>query len=207
MDNIDAKLDKMEKRKEKEIDDKLKGKENELDNINSQLAKRKKDLQVVDDELNIKESGLYKPKYDFLTSLEFKDKLDDVRKEQKQSIKDKTATKVFNNVTVDGDKRKGQALTNANIKQLLRNFNLECEITTNKVTTSNIESSTNKIEKSFSTLNRMNERNGIKITGYYLRLKLDELNIAYEYELKKQEEKEPKQDGSLKSRLKSILHN
>lgn len=190
LDNIDAKLDKMEKRKEKEIDDKLKGKENELDNINSQLAKRKKDLQVVDDELNIKESGLYKPKYDFLTSLEFKDKLDDVRKEQKQSIKDKTATKVFNNVTVDGDKRKGQALTNANIKQLLRNFNLECEITTNKVTTSNIESSTNKIEKSFSTLNRMNERNGIKITGYYLRLKLDELNIAYEYELKKQEEKE-----------------
>lgn len=91
---------------------------------------------------------------------------------------------------VEGSKQKGKAMTNSNIRQILRNFNLECEIIITKVTLANRESSINKINKAFETLNKLNERNRIRITPPYLDLKLQELNIAIEYELKKQEEKE-----------------
>ena len=72
--------------------------------------------------------------------------------------------------TVDNSKQKGKALTNANIKQILKNFNLECEITISKVKHSNRESSVKRITKSFQTLNKLNERNVIKITQQYLNL-------------------------------------
>ncbi len=48
-----------------------------------------------------------------------------------------------------------------------------------------MENSVKRINKAFETLNRLNERNLINITSRYLNLKLEELNVAIEYELKK----------------------
>ena len=94
------------------------------------------------------------------------------------------------NGSVDNSKQKGKAMTNANIKQILKTFNLECEIAISKVKLSNRESSVKRIKKVFDTLNKLNERNVIKIAPQFLDLKLKELDVAFEYDLKKQEEKE-----------------
>lgn len=47
-----------------------------------------------------------------------------------------------------------------------------------------------RINRSFETLNNLNVGNLIKLSPTYLRLKLDELHLAFEYEQKKAEEKE-----------------
>jgi DNA repair exonuclease SbcCD ATPase subunit len=188
--NIDNKLNEMERKKEKEINIKLKEKESRLLNLDSKLEEKKKGLIFVDDELEMQEVGLYQPKYDFLTAVLYKEKLDEIRKKQKDLIKNKIAAVCGTEWTVENSKQKGKAMTNANIKQILKTFNLECEMTISKVKLSNRESSVKRINKSFDNLNKLNERNVIKITPQYLDLKLQELDIAIEYELKKQEEKE-----------------
>lgn len=77
------------------------------------------------------------------------------------------------------------------IKKIInkKNFNLECDTIISKVKLSNMENSVKRINKAFETLNRLNERNLINITSRYLNLKLEELNVAIEYELKKNKKK------------------
>jgi len=219
LDNINTKLDKMEKKKIEEINNKLKDKQEELDTLDEKyetLCKQKKEklnselkfnedrlagvkleLKKLDEELMIArddeemlEYGLYEPKYNFINSTSYKERLDAVRKQQKQMIKDKTAAIATKEWTVDGDKRKGQAMTNANIKQILRSFNNETEVIINKVKHSNLEASKKRINKSFTQLNNLYKREHVEITQGYLNLKLDEMHLAYEYEVKNQEEKE-----------------
>ncbi|UTB32392.1 MAG: DUF4041 domain-containing protein [Methanobacterium sp. ERen5] len=59
-----------------------------------------------------------------------------------------------------------------------------------KVKLSNRENSVKRINRAYDILNKLNERNRVNIAPQYLDLKLQELDIAIEYELKKQEEKE-----------------
>ena len=188
--NIDSVFNEIQEEKLKELDIKLKEKETQLNNLDNALNEKKKDLMLADDELEMQEVGLYKPKYDFVTAVLYKEKLDEIRKKQKELIKNKIAAVCGTEWTVDNSKQKGKAMTNANIKQILKTFNLESEVAISKVKLSNREISVKRIRKSFDTLNKLNERNAIKITPQYLNLKLQELDIAIEYELKKQEEKE-----------------
>lgn len=197
LDNIDKTYEKIAKDKEKEIDVKLNDKTNELNNLvikinnnTRELNEIRKEIALVEETLDMQEYGLYEPKYNFINSTAYKERLDAVRKQQKQMIKDKTAAVGTSDWTINGDKRQGKAFINANIKQILRSFNNETEVIINKVKHSNVESSKKRIQKSFDQLNRLYERENVSLTKSYLNLKVDEMNIGYEYEVKKQEEKE-----------------
>jgi hypothetical protein len=192
--NIDYTLEKMEQDKQKEINIKLHEKQNQLSAIDNELKKKKEAIGFLEDEAEWQEISLYEPKYKFSTAVAYKEKLDEIRKRQKELVKNKTAGICWNEITFDGSIQKGRAMTNANIKQMLKNFNSECNITISKVKLSNRDNSIKKIKKEFETLNNLNERNFIKITPEYLNLKLQELDIAIEYELKKQEEKDKLRD-------------
>ena len=67
-----------------------------------------------------------------------------MRKRQKGMMKNKKAAIAIKEWEVDGDKRKGKAMTNANIKKILRSFNNETEVIINKVKHSNVDSSEKK---------------------------------------------------------------
>lgn len=81
-------------------------------------------------------------------------------------------------------------MTNDNIKQIIRSFNIECENVIDRVKFNNYESMKKRITKAFEKLNELNASLLISISDSYLELKYKELNLAYEYEQKKQEEKE-----------------
>lgn len=190
LDNIEKAFKQKEKIENKKLDLKLKDKQKELDDKTKKLEELQNEIIHVEDELNLQSYGLYEPKYKFIDSISYKERLDEVRKEQKLMIKEKTAAVATKVLHVDGSKSKGNAFTNANIKQILRTFNLESEIIIGKVKHSNLENSKKRLQKSFDQLNRLYQREAVKITQHYFNLKLDEMYIAYEYELKKQEEKE-----------------
>lgn len=142
----------------------------------------------------LQDFGLYKPIYDFATSAEYKEKLSEIRKAQKQMIKDKTAAVCRTEWAVNGSKADGRKMTNSNIKQTLITFNVECENAIEKVTFSNFESMRARIEKIYDKLNTLNAVNDIFISNVYLDLKYQELSLSYEYKRKKQEEKEYAQE-------------
>lgn len=176
------------KRDEKEI---------ELLKLNASVSAAKskrenlqQEIVVLTDDISMQDYGLYRPQYSFASALEYKDKLASIRKEQKAMIKAGEAGIITSPLTFNNSLSKGKAIQKKNIKQLLRSFNGECEAAINKVTYSNFDRVTARIQKSFDQLNKLNEGNAIKLTSRYLELKNDELHLAFEYETKKQEEKE-----------------
>lgn len=162
----------------------------ELTDLENKKNIRKQELIMLDEEILMQDFGLYQPKYDFATSEQYKEKLVQIRNKQKEMIKNKTAVTYSENWTVDGSKSKGRKMTNDNIKQILRTFNTECENAIDRVKFNNIDSMKKRIEKSFESLNKLNQTVLVGIRNQFLNLKIEELYLAYEYQVKKQEEKE-----------------
>ena len=75
-------------------------------------------------------------------------------------------------------------------KLLLRAFNTECDDIIGKVKYTNFDASLNRIYKSSEAISKLGNIMNISITQEYLDLKIKELRLAFEYQLKKQEEKE-----------------
>ena len=162
----------------------------EVKKLSKEIEEKKKDVVELDETILLQEFGMYSPIYDFANSEQYKDRLDAIRTEQKNMILYNTAATCSAVWTVNGSEAQGRAMTNQNIKQILRCFNDECDMLINKVKFNNILAYIDKIYKSSDALNRMNTKNAVRLSPDYVKLKVDELQLAYEYAQKKQEEKE-----------------
>lgn len=162
--------------------------ENKL--IEKQIGEKQKEIIVLDEEILLESFALYKPKYSFLSSDEYKKKLLSIRVEQKQLIKDGRAVTANENWTVNNSKAEGRKMVNDMKKLLLRSFNNECDYCVDNVKFNNMEASEKRIEKSYDTLNKLGRIMNANITDAYRKIKYEELYLAFEYQQKKQEEKE-----------------
>lgn len=155
-----------------------------------ELAHLNEEIAVANDNLNLQEFGFFERQYNFSDSTKYKDRLDILRMEQKSMTKNGTAGRIVSPMLLDNSKSKGRAMQNQLIKAALRGFNGEADALLVKVSVVNIDNKIKALRKAFEQLNKMYSRNLIEITYQYLELKIEELSLAAEYELKKQEEKE-----------------
>ena len=204
LDNVNKELF-CAKEKLSNLEVKISNYNNELSKLEQEISLRKSEIIELDDEISLQEFGIYSPIYKFANSEQYKDRLAVVRQEQKTMVKNKTAVIFPDNFTFNGSASKGRSLVNDNIKQILRSFNNECDVLINNVKFNTVDNTRKKIEKSFEQLNKMNSRMGISIVPAYLALKLDELNLAYEYTQKKQEEKEAQKEERARLREEAKL--
>lgn len=165
-------------------------KKDEISKLDNDIAQKKKTLISFDDESLIQEFGLYKPQYDFTSALDYKDELAKIRSEQKELIKNQQAVTGNTNWQVNGSASKGKKMVSDTQKLLLRAFNSECDDLISKVKYTNFDASLNRIYKSSEAITKLGNIMNIAITQKYLDSKVKELRLAFEYQLKKQEEKE-----------------
>ncbi|WOO35978.1 DUF4041 domain-containing protein [Anaerocolumna sp. AGMB13020] len=122
--------------------------------------------------------------YDGLSSEECKNKLSLIKIQASELIKSDSAVKIAysSNTT--------KKIQNNNLKQILRLFNSECDNILLNLSVKNIDASRGKLQKSYESLNTIFSTDGMYINKELLELKLEELNLIYTYELKKQQELE-----------------
>ena len=172
-----------------------------LSKVETLITKKKEELNslqkqiiVTNEEILLQSFGFYEPKYNYSNSKDYMERLTYIRNLQKKLVKNKEACYFSDSWTLDGSKAKGAAMNNDNIKLALRAFNSECDSAIFKVKFNNLESIEKRMLNSFDQINKANQRNRIAIKPEYLSLKKQELNLAYEYELKKQAEKEEQKE-------------
>lgn len=181
----------LEKRKEIEkINDKKDRMAKDIEKLNRTIESKRNEIIELDEEILMESFALYKPRYNFEDSQLFKDKLDNVKKMQKEMIKYKTAVTGNQNWTVNGKKTEGKKMVNDMIKLVLRAFNNECDVAISKVKFNNIEASEKRMNTSYDALNKLGKIMQVNISNNYKILKFEELYLVHEYQLKKQEEKE-----------------
>ena len=164
--------------------------ETSINKLDQTISEKKSEIIWLDDEILVQEFGLYQPQFDFANSLDYKEKLAEVRARQKDLIKDKKAVSGATNWTVNGNASQGKKMVSDTQKLLLRAFNSECDELVSKVKYTNFDASLNKIHKSAEAISKLGTTMDIAITKKYLDLKVKELRLAFEYQQKKQEEKE-----------------
>jgi predicted nucleic acid-binding Zn-ribbon protein len=158
--------------------------------VAAQLAGLQAQVLVVEETLLLESFALYVPKFSFTSSLDYKLKLDEIRAKQKTLIKDGDAAIGSKDWTVNGKKAEGRKLVNDMLKLLIRSFNNECDYCVDNVKFDNVETGAKRIRQSFDACNKLGRVMSAELTPSFLRLKLDELYLAHEFQLKKQDEKE-----------------
>lgn len=161
--------------------------------INEKQAKLRDLEQIIidySDNVKILEMGMYEPYFDFDTPEAYKDAIKEVRELQKNMLKTGTAVYCTTEWTVENSKTKGKKLTDRAIRLTARAFNNECDVIINNVDWNNIVRMQERMKKSFSDINKLNQSQTVFIADDYLTLKLDELRLAYEYKEKVKQERE-----------------
>lgn len=177
----------------------------------NQLKELNKEISLSNDELNMQEYGFFERRYKFSDSTQYKDQLDTLRMKQKSYVKDSRAGVIVTPLLLDNSKSKGQAMQKQLIKAAIRGFNGEADAHLVKVSVANIDKKVESLRKTFKQLNKMYERNRIRISREYLDAKIEELRLAAEHEYKKQEEKDllreqrekEREDKKLQAEIKS----
>ena len=164
--------------------------EQDVDAAAALLAVLQAQVLVVEENLLLENFALYMPKFSFTSSLEYKNRLEEVRAKQKVLIKDGRAATGSRDWTVNGKKAEGRKLVNDLLKLLIRSFNNECDYCVDNVKFDNVELGEKRIRQSYDACNKLGRVMSAELSSEYLALKLDELHLAHEFQLKKQEEKE-----------------
>ena len=180
--------------KENEINERINNANIILNEINSKIDTKQKLLVDVEEQLLYQDFALYKPKYEMVNSEAYKERLNKIRETQKALIKNGHAVSGNMNWTLNGSKSEGQKMVKNMQKLLLRAFNSECDEVIRNVTYANIDLSEKRLYTSYETTSKLGRNMNIIISYPYLKSKIEELHLAFEYKQKKQEEKEEQKE-------------
>ncbi len=144
----------------------------------------RKEVSLLEENLENISYGLYKPHYDYNTSAEFKHKLEEIINREKQIIKNESAIFCPIKWEVGGSKSEETKMTKHYSKLMLRAFNGECDAAIAKVRWNNIGNLEARIGKAFEAINKLGSTHQITVTKEYYDLKLQELRLEFELEEK-----------------------
>ena len=171
---------------EHDIEVRISEKNTELNQLCSEISKAKDELKNKKQEIenleplvtvvNIDTEGL-----ELATSQELKNILSRYKLEEAELVKNNTAIDVI----INDDKK----FITTQIRQILRSFNAECDLTISNVTLKNIYTMRNKILRSYETLNKIYKSDGVQITKVFLENKLQQLITAHSYQEKLEDER------------------
>ncbi len=162
----------------------------QIEKFKKEISEKKKEIVSLDETINIQSFGMYDVNYEFLSVEKYKLQLTSIREQQKAMIKADTAATGATTWTVDGNLSKGKKMVNDTKKLLLRAFNTECDELVSKVKFNNYEASIKRINSSCDAISKLGKTMSISITPAYRNLKIQEIQIAFEYSQAKQKEKE-----------------
>jgi chromosome segregation ATPase len=162
----------------------------QISELNRQIAVKQTEIIQLDEEILLQSFGFYQPRYDLASSILYKSRLDQVRARQAKMVRDGTAAYAAISWSVNNSEKEGARMMKDYVKLILRSFNNECDASIVNVKFSNVNAIAKKIQKAFDVLNKLGEQMSISITQQYLELKLEELYLCHEYQIKRQQEKE-----------------
>lgn len=172
-------------------------KERETKKLNEYYLSKKRiydrlmnEIKMLVEDKNLTEFGLYNAHFNFDTSEEYKNKLEQNGELQKVFIKEGKAIICKTQWTVSNSIVQGRVWTKKQFKLMLRAFNGECDAGILKVRWNNIKVMEERIKRSFDAINKLGLSSQITLTKEYLGLKMDELHLSYELQEKLHEEKE-----------------
>lgn len=168
----------------------LRDKYDTLEKETGELTKLKKERSDIENEIKELQAQTIIESYNFsdydgISSEECKNKISVLKVREQDLIRNGNAV-TFLSTPGKGEKK----LYSNNEKQILRCFNSDCDNIFLSVSVKNIDVMRGKIQKSFETLNKIFETDGVQLSTKLLEIKLKELSWAFTSENRKERERE-----------------
>lgn len=165
--------------------------QSELDAAGFLLQTVQQQILGAEDIVLLESFALYEPKYQFTNSIDYKNRLNEIREDQKRAARGLSAeVEAWDNHAVQLTKAQWKKLRKDVLKLALRSFNSESEYCIDNVKFSNLEKMEERIRRSFDSCNKLLGAIDAWWKDIVLERKLQELYLAHEYQMKRQEEKE-----------------
>lgn len=158
--------------------------------VADEVKQLREQVLVLEETLLLESFALYLPKFKLTSTAEYKLRLDHTREKQKAMIKAGTAASGNMEWTVNGKKSEGKKMVADTMKLVLRSFNNECDFCVDNVKFDNVELGEKRIRQSLEACNKLGRVMDLEVSAEYMQLKVDELHLAHEFQIKRQEEKE-----------------
>lgn len=172
------------------LDDSILKSRKQWQDLKTRVAEQEAQIVANDEILELEEFAVYRPRFAFSNSEEYKRALDDTRAKEKAMIKNGTAATGSTDWRVNGDLKQGRKMVNDMKKLCIRAFNNECDAAVAGVKFNNYDRQEMRIEKSYDQIAKLGTIMSVSISPAYKALKIKELQIALEYAEMKQQEKE-----------------
>lgn len=189
----------------KQLEEQLSDKQEKLAAMRQKLEETKAQIIETDETVLLQSFGFFMPHYLYHTSETYKAAIIGIRDQQKQLVKSGQAVVGATDWEVNGSKAQGKKMVSDMKKLLLRAFNSECDDAIEHVKFNNYESCQKKITASFEAIAKLGTIMKVSITPNYYELKIKELRLMYECNLKKQEEKEALKEARARMREEAKL--
>lgn len=112
----------------------------DLEAARSQLQEIQQQILGAEDTVQLESFALYEPKYQFTNSIDYKNRLDEIREDQKRTARGLSAeVDAWDNYAVEFTKTQWKKLRKDALKLALRSFNSESEYCIDNVKFSNLE--------------------------------------------------------------------
>ncbi len=156
----------------------------------SKLTALRKEVALLEENVEDISFGLYKPHFTFQTSDEYKIALEALRVREKLLVREGNAVTCGVRWTVSNSQREGDRMAKQYSKLILRAFNGECDAAVANVSWNNISNMVERVCKAADAINQLGSVMHFSLSQDYLKLKLDELRLAHEQEEKRNQERE-----------------
>ena len=192
-----------------DLDNTIKAKEGQLQNLNLSILNSQKELKEIKSEIieysnerTAQSLGFYSKiltKY-WYDSEEIERQIKELRSEIKSYISNKLFYKQYGYFVHNNSEAKGRAMIEKMCKIAITAFNLNVDALLDKVNISNVESLKQKIIKNFDNLNKQLSVFNSELTRDMLNFRLKEIELRYALTVRKEEEKDARRQE--KERLK-----
>ena len=170
----------------------------EISSAESGLRRINEELALASDAAFLAEIGYYEPRYDFEDIPRYEAELKRIRDQQKAMLREdgtghNTASAAFatRSLTFNGSEAQGRSAQKKTLKLILRAFNGESDSFIARVNYRNVDAMEKRIRAAFDAINVITQRYDFcELNPRYLDLRIQELQLVYEWEEAKQREKE-----------------
>ena len=158
--------------------------------LRRQVAEMRSLVVQTRDEQMLQEMGFYEYSHPLDTALEYKERLADVRAKQKQFVKENRAVRSKPGWAINGSLREGAALVKDFSALMLRAYNTEADNCARSVKAHNLPNVVQRLDKVRDSILKHGSIMGIAIDDGYHELRVRELRLVADHQMKAEEERE-----------------
>ncbi|PQD99902.1 DUF4041 domain-containing protein [Mycobacterium sp. EPG1] len=158
--------------------------------LDRQISDEQQQLVEVQGQRELQDVGLYEYHHPAESSVDLRTELDRVRAEIKEAVREKLAIHASTGFHFNNSAAQGRKFVNEMSRIMLRAYNAEAENCVKTVKAGNLHTAEARLAKAKDQIEKQGRMIDLRVTDYYHQLRVRELELAAEFHIRVQEEKD-----------------